>query len=192
MKERVTTRMTKKALAASLKKLMEDSALDKISIREITEDCGVNRKTFYYHFENIYDLVGWMFEEEAIESVKKYNFITDYEEVVRFSMNYIEENEHVVNSALDALGRDELKKFFYNNFVGSMRSVVDELSEGMTIPQDYIDFLINFYAESFASLLIDWVRNRAERNKEKYIEYISLALFEGIRPDLERAHHKFK
>lgn len=192
MKERATTRMTKKALAASLKKLMEDSALDKISIREITEDCGVNRKTFYYHFDNIYDLVGWMFEEEAIESVKKYNFVTDYEEVVRFSMNYIEENEHVINSALDVLGRDELKKFFYNNFVGNMRSVVDELSEGMTIPQDYIDFLINFYAESFASLLIDWVRNRSERDKEQYIEYISLALFESIRADLERAHHKFK
>lgn len=192
MKERATTRMTKKALAASLKKLMEDSALDKISIREITEDCGVNRKTFYYHFENIYDLVGWMFEEEAIESVKKYNFLTDYEEVVRFSMNYVEENEHVVNSALNALGRDELKKFFYNNFVGNMRSVVDELSEGMIIPQDYIDFLINFYAESFASLLIDWVRNQSQRDKEKYIEYISLVLFESIRPDLERAHHKFK
>lgn len=112
MKERATTRMTKKALAASLKKLMEDSALDKISIREITEDCGVNRKTFYYHFENIYDLVNWLFEEEAIESVKQYDFLTDYKEVVRFSMNYVEENEHVVNSALDALGRDELKNSF--------------------------------------------------------------------------------
>lgn len=73
-----------------------------------------------------------------------------------------------------------------------MRSIVDDLSEGMTIPQDYIDFLINFYAESFASLLIDWVRNREQRDKEKQIKYISLTLFESIRPDLERAHHKFK
>ena len=192
MKERATTLMTKKALAASLKKLMEKSALDKISIREIVEDCGVNRKTFYYHFNNIYDLVDWMFEEEAIESVKQYDFITDYENAVRFSMNYIEENEHVVNSALDALGRDELKKFFYNNFVDNMRDIVDEISKDMTIPKDYIDFLINFYTESFASLLIDWIRNRAEKDKEKYIKYISLTLFESIRPDLERAHEKFK
>lgn len=192
MKERATTLMTKKALAASLKKLMRENALDKISIREIVEDCGVNRKTFYYHFKNIYDLVNWMFEEEAIESVKKYDFIRDYEDAVRFSMNYIEENEHVVNSALNALGRDELKKFFYNNFVGNMRSIVGEFSKDMAIPKDYIDFLINFYTESFASLLIDWIRNRSERDKEKYIKYISLALFESIRPDLERAHNKFK
>ena len=133
-----------------------------------------------------------MFEEEAIELVKQYNFITDYEKAVRFSMNYIEENEHVINSALDALGRDELKKFFYNNFVGSMRDVVDEISKDMTIPRDYIDFLINFYTESFSSLLVDWIRNREKRNKEKYIEYISLILFESIRPDLLRAHDKFK
>ncbi len=192
MKERATTLMTKKALAASLKKLMEKSALDKISICEIVEDCGVNRKTFYYHFNNIYDLVDWMFEEEAIESVKQYDFIRDYENAVRFSMDYIEENEHVVNSALDALGRDELKKFFYNNFVDNMRDIVDEISKDMTIPKDYIDFLINFYTESFASLLIDWIRNRAEKDKEKYIKYISLTLFESIRPDLERAHEKFK
>lgn len=192
MKERATTLMTKKALATSLKKLMNGRALDKISIREIVEDCGVNRKTFYYHFENIYDLVNWMFEEEAIESVKKYDFIKDYEDAVRFSMNYIEENEHVVNSALDALGRDELKKFFYNNFVGNMRSIVGEFSKDMSIPKDYIDFLINFYTESFASLLIDWIRNRSERDKEKYIKYISLTLFESIRPDLERAHDMFK
>ncbi|NLC66218.1 MAG: hypothetical protein GX752_04670, partial [Clostridium sp.] len=103
-----------------------------------------------------------------------------------------EENEHVVNSALDALGRDELKKFFYNNFVDNMRDIVDEISKDMIIPKDYIDFLINFYTESFASLLIDWIRNRAERDKEKYIKYISLTLFESIRPDLERAHEKFK
>lgn len=192
MTERATTLMTKKALAASLKKLMEDNPLDKISIREIVEDCGVNRKTFYYHFDNIYDLVGWMFEEEAIESMKKYDFTKDYEKAVRFSMIYIEENKHVVSSALDALGRDELKKFFYNSFVENMQTIVDDISVNMTIPKDYIDFLINFYTESFASLLIDWTRNQTDRDKEKHIEYISLALFESIRPDLERAHNKFK
>lgn len=191
MEQRTTTLMTKKALVASLKKIMQTKPLDKISIREIVEDCGVNRKTFYYHFQNIYDLVNWMFEEEAIEVVKQYNLITNYEDAIRFSMDYIEENSHVVHSALDAVGRDELKKFFYNNFVGTMRSIVDQLSEGMNVPNDYKEFLINFYTESFASLLIDWIRNRKDRDKEKYIKYISLTLFSTIRPDLERANQEF-
>ena len=191
MKDRATTTMTKKALAASLKKLMQSHALDKISIREIVEDCGVNRKTFYYHFENIYDLVNWMFEEEAIEVVKQYDLLTNYEDAIRFSMDYIEENDHVCNSALDAVGRDELKKFFYKNFVSTMTNIVEQFSKDMTIPKDYIDFLINFYTDSFSSLLIDWIRNRDIRDKEKYIKYISLTLFATIKPDLERADKEF-
>lgn len=192
MKDRATTLMTKKALAASLKKLMQNRPLDKIPIREIVDDCGVNRKTFYYHFANIYDLVEWMFKEEAIEVVKEYNLITNYEDAIRFSMDYIQKNQHVCNSALDALGRDELKRFFYNNFVATMRGIVDNFSKNMVIPDDYKDFLINFYTESFASLLIQWIRNREDIDQEKFIKYISLTLFESIKPDLKRANAEFK
>ena len=52
---------TKRALAASLKKLAAKKPLDKITVIDITEDCGVNRQTFYYHFQDIFDLVEWIF-----------------------------------------------------------------------------------------------------------------------------------
>ena len=50
----------KRALEASLKKLLLQKPLNKITINDITEDCGVNRMTFYYHFKDIYDLVDWI------------------------------------------------------------------------------------------------------------------------------------
>ena len=51
------SQITKRALEASLKKLLTKKPLDKITITDITEDCGINRMTFYYHFKDIYDLV---------------------------------------------------------------------------------------------------------------------------------------
>ena len=57
--------LTEKALAASLKKLLEKKTLNKITVRDITDDCGVNRQTFYYHFHDVYDLVEWIFTQEA-------------------------------------------------------------------------------------------------------------------------------
>ena len=57
--------LTEKALAASLKKLLEKKTLDKITVKDITDDCGVNRQTFYYHFHDVYDWVEWIFTEEA-------------------------------------------------------------------------------------------------------------------------------
>lgn len=55
------SQVTKRALAASLIKLLSQKPLDKVTVKDIIEDCGVNRQTFYYHFKDIYDLVDWIF-----------------------------------------------------------------------------------------------------------------------------------
>ena len=61
--------ITKKALAASLKKLLSKNELSKITISNITNDCGVNRQTFYYHFKDVYDLLEWIYLNEVIQSM---------------------------------------------------------------------------------------------------------------------------
>lgn len=61
------SQVTKRALAASLIKLLSQKPLDKVTVKDIIEDCGVNRQTFYYHFKDIYDLVDWIFLEMASE-----------------------------------------------------------------------------------------------------------------------------
>ena len=52
--------ITKNALANSLTELMAATPLDKITVRMLVENCGLNRQTFYYNFQDIYDLLGWM------------------------------------------------------------------------------------------------------------------------------------
>ena len=72
----MVSKLTKRALAASLKKLLAQKPLSKITIADITEDCGMNRMTFYYHFQDIYDLIDWICQEEgerAFQGRKGYN-----------------------------------------------------------------------------------------------------------------------
>ena len=57
--------MTKRALAFSLKKLLAQSPLDKITVQNIVDDAEVSRKTFYYHFQDIYDLLEWALVDEG-------------------------------------------------------------------------------------------------------------------------------
>ena len=61
---------TKRALEASLKKLLLQKPLNKITINDITEDCGVNRMTFYYHFKDKFDLVNWIYDVEYLSHVQ--------------------------------------------------------------------------------------------------------------------------
>lgn len=66
-------------------------------------DCNINRKTFYYHFEDIYDLLKWMFEEEAINVIKHFDLLIDYEEAITFVMDYVEQNDHIISAPMTPL-----------------------------------------------------------------------------------------
>ena len=61
---------TKQALEASLKKLLLEKPLDRITIQDLAADSGISRMTFYYHFQDIYDLVEWVCYEDAVKALK--------------------------------------------------------------------------------------------------------------------------
>lgn len=178
LKHEITALNTKKTLANSLKKFMGIKPLSKITITEIISDCGLNRKTFYYHFEDIYGLLKWILEEEAVEVVKQFDLLIDYEEAIIFVMDYVDANKHILNCAFDTMGREELKRFFYNDFIDIMYSLVNSLEINMRInvTKDYKDFVCDLYTETLAGLLINWFRDRKEHDREKTINYILLVL----------------
>ena len=70
-KEVAMSNITKRALEQSLKNLLLKKPLTKITISDITADCGMNRMTFYYHFKDIYDLVEWVCLEDAKRALTK-------------------------------------------------------------------------------------------------------------------------
>lgn len=175
MKHNVTSLNTKKLLADSLKKAMQKKTFSKITVSEIIADCGLNRKTFYYHFEDIYALLKWMLEEEAIEVVKNFDLLVDYEEAITFVMDYVENNKHIINCAYDSIGRDEMKRFFYSDFIELISSVIDKSEEmvGLYLNPEYKIFISNFYTEALSGMLIDWIKERETRDRNKVVSYIS-------------------
>lgn len=174
MKHEITSLNTKKTIADSLKKLMKTKTFSKITVSEIINDCKLNRKTFYYHFDDIYALLKWMFENEAVEVVKQFDLIVDYEEALTFITNYIEENDYIINCAYDSIGREEMKRFFFTDFYELTKSIIDSAQKetGCSLNDDYKEFLCNFYTEALAGILIDWIKTRDKRNKEKITKYI--------------------
>ena len=116
MTHAVTSMNTKRALAASLRNAMEKKTFSKITVTEIIKECGVNRKTFYYHFQDIYALLKWMVQQDAVEVVKQFDLVSNIEDAIRFVMDYIEKNEHLIACAYDSVGHDIVKSFFYDDF----------------------------------------------------------------------------
>ena len=178
MKHEVTTLNTKRALAASLKKLMEQKPLSKITVSEIIASCGVNRKTFYYHFEDIYALLKWMLEQEAIEVVKQFDLLVDCREAVLFIMDYVGKNKHLLRCAYDSMGRDELRRFFYRDFHGISGKLIDDTVQqlGVQVNEEFKKFLTHFYVEAVAGLLIEEFTGKENHDPKKAVEYVSLVV----------------
>ena len=103
---------TKRNLAAVLKEKMAKKPLEQITIQELTEACGMQRRAFYYHFEDIYALVKWMFQEEAISLLQQQEGMLLWQEGLLQLFHYLEENKAVCLCALRSSGHDALKRFF--------------------------------------------------------------------------------
>lgn len=144
------------------------------TVSKIISDCGLNRKTFYYHFEDKYMLLKWMLENEAVQVVKQFNLIVDYEEAIVFIMDYIEENDYIINCAYDSIGRDEMKRFFFADFKEIVSAIIDsaEKEKNKTLSDEYKSSLCFFYTEALAGMLIDWIKNRKERNRQQVAKYL--------------------
>lgn len=184
MKHEVTTLNKKKMLSASLKHCMEKKSLSKITVTDIVTDCGLNRKTFYYHFQDVPDLLKWTLEQEAVV-VKQFDLLNELEEALRFAVRYIRENSHMINCAYDSIGRDELKRFLNHDFQSIVMSIVEQIErkENVHSDPDAKKIICNFYTEGMAGELVDLLKSRDAAQDEKSIRCISLV----VRTSLEAA-----
>ena len=183
MKHEVTSLQTKRALAASLRHIMTQKLFSRITVSELIADCGVNRKTFYYHFENINSLLHWMLEQESVEILKRFDLLADYRGAVSFVMDYIESNRHIINCALDSVGREELHRFFFSDFMGIADMVLCGMEEkySVQLPKEYRQFIAEFYCEAVSGMIISWIRNQKCKNREFAQESIIRVLQASLR-----------
>lgn len=187
MKNEDISYSTKKKLAKGLKRLMKEKSLSKISISEIVRLCDVNRKTFYYHFESIEDLFKWMLEDEAVHIVKEFDLSKDYKKAIFFVMDYLENNQAILNCAYDSIGSEGLKKFFYDDFFDVTTKLIEAVEENISYkcPQDYKEFLTKMYAGAIAGMIIDYFSSDEMISRKKIANFLSISLYSSISSSLK-------
>ena len=99
------SKITKIAMAQALKKLLIVKDLDKITINDISNECGINRQTFYYHFRDIYDLLEWIFANEVVEKIENETNIDNWQEQFMYVLNYMLENKFFIMKVYNSLSK---------------------------------------------------------------------------------------
>ena len=176
---------TKLQLAAALKILMAQKSMDKITIAELTNLCNIRRQSFYYHFEDIYDLLRWMIENEAISLLKQQEGALLWKEGLLQLFRYLEENRTVCLCALKSVGRDHLRRFFEADIYAIIHRTIEQLTENIGLHNNLdsfvdVEMLTHFYVVALAGMIESWLLGEIDRTPEQLIQFVDIILNDQI------------
>lgn len=178
--------LTKRALAQSLKKHLAKKPLNRISIRELVEDCGFNRQTFYYHFQDIYSLLEWMLDQEIVSVFREDENFLSWQDAGLHLLHYIQKNEAISLCILHSVGRDSLKQLLYKDAYNVSIKFLMEKCQGLDASEQNYKTLAHYYSISFAALLEDWVTNGLKTSPDEVLRTLELIVTGTARQAMER------
>ncbi|TDT72378.1 TetR family transcriptional regulator [Hypnocyclicus thermotrophus] len=150
---------TKKALGESLKKLLINSNLDEITIKELSKECGVNRQTFYYHFHDIYSLVKWIFKSEAVEPIKNLINYENWQDAYLKIFEFVGENKVFCKSCMNSSGREYLNQFLSHITNDLLIAVINDVAKEKNISDFTKKITANFYSYGLTGIILSWIRD---------------------------------
>ncbi|AGC69299.1 hypothetical protein Cst_c23390 [Thermoclostridium stercorarium subsp. stercorarium DSM 8532] len=184
-------RFTRKAIIQTFREMLEKSPLDKITVTNIIERCGINRNTFYYYFRDIYDLLDSFFKEE-LEKVIEANANEPLQNLLKAVMEMVRENRQIVYHIFNSLNRDQLERYLFDSTNRHMYDLVKKEAEGLNVTDEDIRYVAEFYQFAFMGLFLKYLWNDMKPDVDEYIDKLSTIMEGNIRRALENCSDKNK
>ena len=157
---------TKESLGAALKQMLTVKPIDKITVKDLVEICGVNRQTFYYHFDDVYDLLEWVFEEDANRVLPSEVVYEHRRDDVMMFFKYLADNSVFALNIYNSNSRIYMLRYFKRRLQGCIRSFAIIVSEGKNIDRTDFEFVVEFYANGIVGLISQWLDLGMQLQKE--------------------------
>lgn len=174
------SQVTKRALAASLIKLLSQKPLDKVTVKDIIEDCGVNRQTFYYHFKDIYDLVEWSCIEDASRALQGKKTYDTWQEGLQQIFEAVLENKPFILNVYRSVKREQVENYLYSLTYQLIEGVVEEQSENLMVTEEQKKFIADFYKYSFVGVMLDWIKRGMKEAPEEIANMVCVTMHGNV------------
>ena len=177
---------TKYALEKSLKKLLLQKPLNKITINDITEDCGINRMTFYYHFKDIYDLVEWACLEDARQALEGKKTYETWQQGFVQIFYAVRDNKPFIMNVYRCVSREQVEKYLNPLTDDLLMGVINELATGMVVREEDKAFIAQVYSYAFVGLMLDWIKDDMKQEPQTLVGRFALVIQDDISLALNR------
>ena len=148
-----------------MKALMEEKPFSKISVGDICERCGMNRKSFYYHFKDKYDLVNWIFQTEFLEMMQGRDYTSGWELLSDICSYFYDERAFYTN-ALQVEGQNAFRDYFAE----AISSVLTEILRDQIGPEEDSHFFVQFLTDAFQSAILRWLKQTPVLPPDEFLQ----------------------
>ena len=152
-------------LAAAMKKCMERMPVEKVTVKEIVEECGTTRQTFYRHFLDKYDLINWYFDKILSESFKHMGTgETVYESLVR-KFRFIEHERLFFDAAFRYDDQNSLRDHDYREIHAFYTNMIESRTKEPLGSE--LNFILEMYCRGSVYMTTRWVSGEIEYTPEE-------------------------
>ena len=166
--------------------LLLQKPLSKITISDITEDCGINRMTFYYHFKDIYDLVEWSCQEDASKALAGNKTYETWQQGFLQLFKAVQDNKPFIMNVYHSVSREQVENYLYKVTYDLLEGVVEEQAQGMSVRDEDKAFIATVYKYAFVGLMLDWIKNDMKGDSQLLVDRLELVIHGNVRAALER------
>ena len=167
------SQVTKRALEQSLKNLLLKKPLTKITVGDITDDCGINRMTFYYHFKDIYDLVEWSCLEDAKRALDEKKTYDTWQQGLLQIFKAVQENKPFILNVYRCVHREQVEKYLQPLVDQLLLNVINEEAARITVRDEDKQFIAQVYSYMFIGLMLDWIKDDMREDPQQIVEKLS-------------------
>ena len=181
------SQFTKKAIIDSFIELSQTVPIDKITVTMISRQCGINRNTFYYYYQDVYSLL-----EEIIYSKSAELFpaslqfgASDWISNLRFMGQYAKKNESFIKNMYQSMGRDAFGDYMVDLAIHPIRNYIDHYAEslyrekGLTLKKEDRDNAAYLFAKMFSETTVDWIRGKRGADPVETMEE-AIVMMDGV------------
>ena len=150
--------ITKRAIAAGLKELMEHKPFEKIAVSDIAKHCGPNRQTFYYHFQDKYELVNWIYYQEIVLTVTRDLALDNWDERVEEVLHLMEHSASFYQCTLQVSGQNAFRDYLFSITQTLFAEAIRDLDRDHGVSEADGQFIASFYAHGLVGIVVTWAR----------------------------------
>lgn len=165
---------TRKAIKETFLELLEERPLADITVKDIVEKCGINRNSFYYHYQDLPALLEEIVREDTEAIIRKYPNVSSIVECYDALTEFVTTRRRAIMHIYRSVNREMFETYLMQVSEYFVRSYVDTALVNQEIPQEDRQTIIDYYKCVGFGLVIDWLNNGMSADRAKSIRRMFL------------------